>query len=52
MPPIPDSIELTRIGLSADKPSLGSPSVVDGLLRGLLKLVTDLRGEQLAGKRD
>lgn len=51
MPPIPDSIEMTRLGLTADKPSLGSPTVVNDLLRGLLKLVTELRVEQLEGKR-
>jgi len=51
MPPIPDSIEMTLLGLTADKPSLGSPTVVNDLLRGLLKLVTELRAEQLQGRR-
>lgn len=51
MTQIPDSIEMTLLGLTADKPSLGSPVVVDGLLRGLLKMVTELRVEQLEGRR-
>jgi hypothetical protein len=46
---IPDSNELFNLGLSGEKPFLGSPGDVDAILRRALKQVTDLRGRQLEG---
>jgi len=48
---IPDSIEMTKLGLGSDeKPYLGSPSVVEGLLRDALANVILIRERQLSGE--
>lgn len=50
MPKLTDSDGLFHQGLTGKDPYLGAPSVVDGLLRGVLKDVTDLRTLVLAGQ--
>lgn len=52
MAPLPDTHEIARIGLDADKPFLGSPTVVETLLRDLMAQVTTARGAQLADGTD
>jgi hypothetical protein len=50
--PIPDSEVLFDSGLGGGKPYLGSPAVVDQLLREALHRVTVLRREQLESGAD
>lgn len=50
--PLPDSEALFDSGLGGGKPYLGSPAVVDQLLRDALHQVTVLRREQLESGAD
>lgn len=50
--PIPDSDALIESGLSAEKPFLGSPSVIDGLLRHVLFDIAAARGAQIERGED
>jgi len=47
---IPDSIEMFSLGLGPGKPYLGTPSVVEKIIRHALERVIVIRREQIEGK--
>lgn len=49
MDKLPDTQELLKTGLNADKPYLGTFSVVEERVRALLSSVNDLRAKQIGG---